>query len=105
MAFSAFTSIFRELIPLIAEAGKIAVNSRSSNAAKIDDRILKVEQGMIRTGEVLKGLAEQLQVVAEEMRAEAERLEGLRQRVRTTLIIAVVALCGSVGAIVFTAVH
>ncbi|MEO7701345.1 MAG: hypothetical protein ABIZ04_19145 [Opitutus sp.] len=98
-------SLFRALAPLIAEAGKIAVTARSSTAAKIEDRMLKLEQATIRTGEVLTGVAEQLQVVAEELRVEAEGPEALRQRARTTLIVAIVALCVGVGAILFAALR
>ena len=98
MAFQVL-SILRSLAPLITDAGKIVVNMRSSSAAKTDDRILKLEQGVIRAGEVLKGLAEQLQIVAEEMRVQAEEQEQLQRKLRTALIVSIGALCVAMGAL------
>jgi type II secretory pathway component PulF len=94
--------ILRTLAPLIADAGRIAVGLRTSDAtAKSEDRMLKLEQQTIRGGEVLKGVAEQLQALAEELRVQGEVTEALRQKMKTQMIISISALVVSVGALLF----
>lgn len=80
-------SILRSLAPLILDAGRVAVSLRANGTAKTDDRVVRLEQETIRTGEVLKGVAEQLQAVVEELRLQAEATEVLRQKARTMLIL------------------
>jgi len=100
MAFQVL-SILRSLAPLIADAGKIVAGLGSSNAAKTEDRILRVEQGTIRAGEVLKGLAEQLQIIAQELRTQAELQELMQRKLQITFIVSIVALCVGLGALAF----
>ena len=100
MAFQVL-SILRSLAPLIADAGRIVATLRSENTAKTEDRILKVEQGTIRAGEVLKGVAEQLQVLAEELRTQAEIQELMRRKLHMTLIVSIVSLGVGLGALAF----
>lgn len=98
MAFPVF-AIIRTLAPLIADAGRIAVSMRGAGAAKIEDRVGRLEQETIRAGEVLKGVAEQLQALAEQLRVQAEATEALRKKTQTLLIVSVAALCTGVGAL------
>lgn len=98
MAFQVL-SILRSLAPLIADAGKIVATLRSDNTARTEDRILKVEQGTIRAGEVIKGVAEQLQVLAQELRTQAELQEQMRRKLQITLIVSIVAFAVGLGAL------
>jgi hypothetical protein len=98
-------SILKSLAPLIVEAGKVAVGMRTSGAAKLDERVMAMEQQTIRAGEVLKGIAEQLQVMAETLRVQAEAAEALRARAKTMMIISVAALTVSVVALVVAFVN
>ena len=91
--------ILKTLAPLIADAGRIVVGLRSSNATQKEDRVLKLEQQTIRAGEVLKGVAEQVQALAQELRIQAETTEALKRKVDKLLIVSIVALAGGVGAL------
>jgi hypothetical protein len=91
--------ILRTLAPLIADAGRIAVGLRSSNATQREDRVAKIEQQTIRAGEVLKGVAEQLQALAQELRIQAETTEALKRKVEKLLIVSIVALVGGLSAL------
>lgn len=93
-------SILKSLAPLIVEAGKVAVGMRTSGAAKMDERVMLMEQQTIRAGEVLKGVAEQLQAIAESLRVQAEATEVLRQRAKSLMILSIAALGVSVVALV-----
>ena len=92
--------ILKTLIPLVAQAGGVAANLRSSTVvSKAEERVAKLEQETLRAGEVLAGVAEQLQAVAEELRLQAENLERLENKARILLIFGVTALVGSFGAL------
>ena len=84
--------ILRTLAPLIADAGRIAVGLRTTNATQNEDRLLKVEQQTIRAGEILKGVAEQLQALAQELRVQAETTDALKRKVDRLFILSVIAL-------------
>ena len=91
--------ILRTLAPLIADAGRIAVGLRTTNATQNEDRLLKVEQQTIRAGEILKGVAEQLQALAEELRVQAETTDALKRKVDRLFILSVIALVIGVGSL------
>ena len=92
MAFKVL-SILRTIGPLIVDAGRIAAGLQTSgSAAKIDDRVSKLEQETIRAAEIIRGLAEQLQAVAEELRVQADAAEVLQSKARNLLIISLIAL-------------
>ena len=98
-------SILKSLAPLIVEAGKVAVGMRTSSAAKLDDRVMAMEQQTIRAGEVLKGVAEQLQAIAESLRVQAEATETLRQRAKTMMTLSLIALGVSAVALIVAIMH
>ena len=100
MAFQVL-SILRSLAPLIADAGKIVATLRSDNVARTEDRLLKVEQGTIRAGEVLKGVAEQVQVLAQELRTQAELQEHMRRKLQIVLVVSIIALGVGLGSLAF----
>ena len=91
--------ILRTLAPLIADAGRIAVGLRTTNATQNEDRLLKVEQQTIRAGEILKGVAEQLQALAQELRVQAETTDALKRKVDRLFIVSVIALVIGVGSL------
>jgi hypothetical protein len=91
--------ILRTLAPLIADAGRIAVGLRTTNATQNEDRLQKVEQQTIRAGEILKGVAEQLQALAQELRVQAETTDALKTKVDRLFIVSVIALVIGVGSL------
>ena len=93
-------SILRALAPLIADAGRVAVGMRTNGAARTEERVAQLERETMRTGEILKGLAEQLQVVAEQLRVEADVAEQLRQKAKTMLILSASALAIGVASLI-----
>lgn len=105
MAFQVLP-ILRTLAPLVVDAGRIAVGLRTSgSAAKVDDRVSRLEQETIRAGHVIRGIAEQLQAVAQELRIQAEATEVLQRRARQLMILSSAALCVAIGAVVVSLVH
>ena len=92
--------ILRTLAPLIADAGRIAVGLRTANTTQNEDRVIKLEHQTIRTGEVLKGVAEQLHALAEELRVQAETTESLKRKVDKLFIVSAIALAGGVAGII-----
>lgn len=94
-------NILKTVGPLIVDAGRIVAGLRTAGpAARTEDRLVKLEQDMLKAGDILKGVAEQLGVAAQELRAQSEALEALRNKARTTLVIGIVAICASLGAVV-----
>ncbi len=94
-------NLLKTVGPLIVEAGRIVAGLHTAGpAARTEDRLMKLEQDMLRAGDILKGVAEQLGVAAQELRAQSEAMEALRQKVRITLVIGIVAMAGSLGALV-----
>ena len=94
-------NLLKTVAPLVAEAGRIVAGLRESGpAARTEDRLAKLEQDMLRAGDILKGVAEQLGVAAQELRVQSEALESLRRAGRVTLVIGLAAFCVSVGVLI-----
>lgn len=87
--------ILKALAPLVANAGALLVNARSTEAAgRTEDRLRKLEEETVRAGEVLTGVTQQLQALAQVNAA-------LERKVRTALVLAVIGLClGLAGLVV-----
>lgn len=76
--------ILKALAPLVANAGALLVNARSTESAgRTEDRLRKLEEENVRAGEVLTGVTQQLQALAQVNAA-------LEKKARTALIVAVV---------------
>jgi hypothetical protein len=97
--------IIKALTPLIASASGIVatLGERQSHpkSGGADERIKKLEDDLLRMGEVVASALEQLQATANELRVQTELNESQESRLRFAAIFSVIALCLSVAAIVF----
>lgn len=97
--------IIKALTPLIASASGIVatLGERQSHpkSGAADERIKKLEEDLLRMGEVVASALEQLQATANELRVQTELNESQESRLRFAGIFSIIALCLSVAAIVF----
>jgi hypothetical protein len=97
--------IIKALTPLIASASGIVatLGERRSlpKSGAPEERIKKLEEDLLRMGEVVASALEQLQATANELRVQTELNESQESRLRFLAIFSVISLCLSVAAIVF----
>lgn len=97
--------IIKALTPLIASASGIVatLGERKSHpkSGASEERIKKLEEDLLRMGEVVASALEQLQATANELRVQTELNESQESRLRFSAIFSVIALCLSVAAIIF----
>lgn len=87
--------ILKALAPLVANAGALLVNARSTETAgRTEDRLRNLEEETVRAGEVLTGVTQQLQALAQVNAA-------LEKKVRTAFVVGVIGAClGLAGLVV-----
>lgn len=97
--------ILKAITPLIvASSGIVATLSERLTHPKTgasEERIKKLEEDLLRMGEVVASAMEQLQATANELRIQTELNEARESRLRLAVLFSVIALCMSVAAIVF----
>ena len=97
--------IIKAITPLIAASSGIVATLGERQAhpksGAAEERIKKLEEDLLRMGEVVASAMEQLQATANELRVQTELNESQESRLRFAGIFSVIALCLSVAAIVF----
>lgn len=100
--------IIKAIAPLIAASTGIVASLGERQAQEKSgasaERIKKLEDDLLRMGEVLAGAMEQLQATADALRLQSEINGSLESRLRNARILAMVALCLSVAALVVSIV-
>jgi hypothetical protein len=98
-------SIIKAITPLIASASGIVATlgerQAHSKSVAAEERIKKLEEDLLRMGEVVASSLEQLQATVNELRVQTELNESQESRLRFAGIFSIIALCLSVAAIVF----
>jgi len=96
-------SIVKAITPLLAASGGLAgllgeriVQNRNLAA---DERLRKLEEDMLRMGEVFAAAVVRLQAAAQELQTQAELYESQRARLRWACILSALALGLSVLAV------
>lgn len=96
--------IIKAITPLIAASGGIVASLGDRQAhpksGASEERIKKLEEDLLRMGEVVASAVEQLQATANELRVQSELNESQESRLRFAGVFSIVALCLSVAAIV-----
>ena len=103
MAFQ-ISSIVKAITPLIAASsglvGLLGERIAQGRNLAADERVKKLEQDMIKMGEVLAATVGQLQATAQALREQAELAAFRRWRIRLACVFSVLALALSVLAVV-----
>jgi len=96
--------ILKAIGPLIAASSGIVTSlgerQGQTRNGPVDERIKKLEEDVLRMGEVVAGSVKQLQAMAEELRVQSEFNATKDSRLRWALICSIAALCMSAAAMV-----
>jgi hypothetical protein len=96
--------IIKAITPLIVASGGIVASLTDRQvqprSGASDERIKKLEDDLLRMGEVMTSAVEQLHATANELRVQSELNEAQEFRIRVFGIFSVVSLCLSVASIV-----
>jgi hypothetical protein len=96
--------IIKAITPLIIASSGIvqSLGDRlgQGKAGASEERIKKLEEDLLRMGEIVASTVEQLQATANELRVQSELNESRESRLRFAAILVVAALCLSGVAIV-----
>ena len=97
--------ILKAIAPLIAASSGIVTSLGDRQAqpktGASEERIKKLEENLLRMGEVVAGAMKQLQATAEELRVQSEFNATKESRLRWAFIVSMVALCMSAATMVF----
>jgi len=100
------TSIVKAITPLLAASsglvGLLGERIGQNRHLAADERLKKLEEDMLRMGEVLAGAMQQLQATAQQLRVQADLYEAERARLRRAWIFALIALGLSVVTLCLT---
>jgi methyl-accepting chemotaxis protein len=103
------TSIVKAIAPLIEAssglAGLLGERIGQNRNLGTEDRIKKLEEDLIKMGEVLSATVGHLQTTAQALREQVERYESQRARLRMACIFSVLALGMSAVALILALVH
>jgi hypothetical protein len=102
-------SIIKAITPLIASSsglvGLLGERIGQNRNLPSDDRLKKLEEDMVRMGEVLSAAVGHLQATAQALREQVERYESHRARLRLACLLSALALAMSTVALLLALVH
>jgi hypothetical protein len=91
--------ILKAIGPLLAASSGIAERAGQNRNLATEERVKKLEDELLKMSQILASSMEQLQAAAEALRVQSEQNEAREGRLRTAMIIAVLASCLSAAAL------